>query len=205
MSRPIRLPWSATLFNVRPERLIPWLYVDPPSPDDGPGFRMNADGSIRSDVGTPIGLLAPPYPPPAQGSPQHVLGVLPPDAAVGAPSAGLANFAPGRGLLLDGGNGLPRQETPWTDRMPAAPQEYSVTAPASSTPPGVEPSPQLGLPQLPERLYRVLTNAGATAVDSLRSADRTARHTVRAAGRLDPIVFDDKRLFPRDQRHSSHR
>lgn len=145
-NHPIRLSWSATLFDVRPERLIPWLYVEPPSVDEVPGFRMNADGSTRSDFGTPMGPLAPRYSEP----PQALAGAL------GAPWAmpGLADYAAGPGLV-DSGNGWPRQETPWTDLMPPAPQRSPATGPASA--PGVEPPPQLGVPPLPEWLRSVLT------------------------------------------------
>lgn len=146
-NHPIRLPWSATLFNVRPERLIPWLYVEPPSADEVPGFRMNADGSTRSDFGTPMGPLAPRY----SELPQALAG------APGAPWAmpGLADYEAGLGLV-DSGNGVPRQERPWTNWMPTALQDYSATGPVSA-PPGVEPPPQPSVPQLPEWLRRVLT------------------------------------------------
>ena len=34
------------MFNVRPNPLSPWLYVEPPQPDDPPGFRVAPDGSV---------------------------------------------------------------------------------------------------------------------------------------------------------------
>ena len=34
------------MFNVRPDALSPWLYVEPPQPDDPPGFRIAPDGSV---------------------------------------------------------------------------------------------------------------------------------------------------------------
>jgi hypothetical protein len=68
---------------------------------------------------------------------------------------GLADYAAEPGLV-DSGNGWPRQETPWTDLMPPAPQRSPATGPVSA-PPGVEPPPQLGVPERPEWLRRVLT------------------------------------------------
>jgi soluble lytic murein transglycosylase-like protein len=35
------------MFNVRPDALSPWLYVEPPTADEVPGFRMPPDGPVR--------------------------------------------------------------------------------------------------------------------------------------------------------------
>ena len=44
------------MFNVRPDALSPWLYVEPPQPDDRPGFRIAPDGSvIDAKRATPFG------------------------------------------------------------------------------------------------------------------------------------------------------
>jgi len=97
------------MFNVRPERLIPWLYVEPPSADEVPGFRMNADGSVRDTqlstpsgffgFGTLPGTLTPRHPESAQTLAQPTVGGLPPSpdflAQPPLPS-GLAPFRSGR-------------------------------------------------------------------------------------------------------------
>lgn len=41
------------MFNVRPNALSPWLYVEPPPADEVPGFRMNPDGSVRDTPSAP--------------------------------------------------------------------------------------------------------------------------------------------------------
>ena len=97
------------MFNVRPERLIPWLYVEPQPADEVPGFRMNADGSLRdAQRSTPLdsfglgalpGTLAPRYPDAAQALAQPILGFPTPSSAFLAQSAlptGLAQFRAGR-------------------------------------------------------------------------------------------------------------
>lgn len=39
------------MFNVRPAAPSPWLHVEPPPPNEPPGFRLAADGSIREAPG----------------------------------------------------------------------------------------------------------------------------------------------------------
>ena len=52
------------MFNVRPKRLIPGLYIEPPPADEVPGFRMNPDGSIRdTQRGAPSGSFGFDMPP----------------------------------------------------------------------------------------------------------------------------------------------
>lgn len=97
------------MFNVRPERLIPWLYVEPPPADEVPGFRMNADGSVRDTqrstpfgsfgFGTLSGTLTPRHPEAAQTLAQPALaGLTPsPDFLAQPPLPnGLAQFRSGR-------------------------------------------------------------------------------------------------------------
>jgi hypothetical protein len=45
-------PWSEPMFNVRRNAFSPWLHVEPPPPDEPPGFRVAADGSVRDTQGT---------------------------------------------------------------------------------------------------------------------------------------------------------
>jgi hypothetical protein len=40
------------MFNVRPDAFSPWLHVEPPLPNEPPGFRVAADGSVRETQGT---------------------------------------------------------------------------------------------------------------------------------------------------------
>ncbi len=46
------------MFNVRPDGLSPWLYVEQPPDDEPPGFRVAPDGSVidakRSTSSAPV-------------------------------------------------------------------------------------------------------------------------------------------------------
>lgn len=41
------------MFSVRSDRLIPWIYVEPPPADEVPGFRLNTDVGSGRDMRIP--------------------------------------------------------------------------------------------------------------------------------------------------------
>jgi len=88
------------MFNVRPERLPPGLYVEPPPAKEVPGFRLNLDGSVRdTELGAPSGSFG--FDPSAVPTPsigtgfQDTVSFAPgsvyPDAYL---TGGLPDFAP---------------------------------------------------------------------------------------------------------------
>jgi soluble lytic murein transglycosylase-like protein len=134
------------MFNVRPDALSPWLYVEPPPADEVPGFRMNPDGSVRD---TP--RAAPPgsfgFDPSARPSPSMGLGFQ--DAMRFAPGnvypdahlTGLSDFAPPpRHPLQDALGQITRIYAPFAPRPPGGPfvgqqSEAGMVSPTFGQPP----------------------------------------------------------------------
>ena len=201
------------MFNVRPERLIPWLYVEPPPPDDVPGFRMNADGSVRDTqrstprdsfgFSTLLGPLMPRHPEAAQALSQPVLGALTPSPDFLAESAlrnGLAQFRAQQQddvpdfnfkLLDDAVQGFKFVESGSGLPRQETPWPDS-TPPAPSQYPDIPPTPPSAAgstqpfpPQLPEWLYKVVT----MPVPQLSTAfdPRTGRRIVPYEPLIGPV------------------
>lgn len=175
------------MFNVRPRAMFPWFHVEPPLADKVPGFRMNAEGSVRDTpseaasgllgFGTPFGTLTARYADEAHALAQPILELLTPNLELLAQSTsptGMAGFPegswniPGFNVRPETGNASPalistgsdaqRQETNWY----AAPRPESAAPPYSDaaptpTPPSAEDWTSVVPPQLPEWLYKVVT------------------------------------------------
>lgn len=114
------------MFNVRPDALSPWLYVEPPPADEVPGFRMNSDGSVRD---TPS--AAPPWP----------FGFDPSAGSSSSMSPGLQDamrFVPGNLYLdpyLTGLSGFaPPPRHPLQEALDQIERVYAPFAPKSSGP-----------------------------------------------------------------------
>src|SRR5690349_17045971 len=110
------------MFNVRPERLIPWLYVEPsPAVDDVPGFRIAPDGSVRDTQS--IGFGVPPQEPaqPIQGVstrgsnvlPQSVLPIDLSDVRAGPPNGVSGSNLRIKGTLPNFNLDAQTEETSW--------------------------------------------------------------------------------------------
>lgn len=135
------------MFNVRPEALSPWLYVEPPTPDEVPGFRMNPDGSVRDTPrAAPPGSFgsnpgASPSPPMATGF-HDAIRVAPSNVYPEAYLTGLSDFVlPPRHPLQDALDQITRIYAPFV------PRSSGLFEPQRSGTNTV--SPNVGLPLLP--------------------------------------------------------